>query len=210
VNRKDTILIAVLVNMALLVTLFVLAIKPSSPLEVAKVSLHQEKKHDKVQIIEDKVLDKVSLDQVDNILSKFVADEVKSQAEHVLKPSIPEVIHDNDVKEIIVKQGDSLDKIAKNHHTSVNAIMKLNRLVDSRLHIGQILYVPKDSEIFPETKAMSNPVKADGKFYIVKHGDNPWTIAIKNGIKVEELLKLNQLDENKAKKLKPGDKLRIN
>ncbi len=204
-NRRDTILIAVLVNMALLVVLFVLAIKPSTPIEIAKVSLQGERKTEKHAVLEEKG----SLDQVDNLLSKFVAQEVKSQAEILTQPPQIEAISDPEAKEIIVKQGDSLDKIAKNHHTTVSAIMKLNRLIDSRLHIGQILYVPKNEEILPEAKPVVSSNKGEGKYYIVKHGDNPWTIAIKNGIKVEELLKLNNLDESKAKKLKPGDKLRI-
>ena len=193
--------------MALLVVLFVLAIKPSTPVDIAKVSLQAEKKVEKVAVPEEKG----TLDQVDNLLSKFVAQEVRSQAEiPVLAPSSQlDVISDPDIKEIIVKQGDSLDKIAKNHHTTVSAIMKLNRLIDSRLHIGQILYVPKTEEVFSEAKPVAQSNKSEGKYYVVKHGDNPWTIAIKNGIKVEELLKLNNLDESKAKKLKPGDKLRI-
>lgn len=213
-NRRDTILIAVLVNMALLVVLFVLAIKPSTPIEIAKVSLQGEKRPEKLVVIEEKG----SLDQVDNLLSKFVAQEVKSQIENVEPTPQPqsqsESVVDQNVKEIIVKQGDSLEKIAKNHHTTVSGIMKLNRLIDSRLHIGQILYVPKLEESVPEIKTVASSQqgtnsKGEGKYYIVKHGDNPWTIAIRNGIKVEELLKLNNLDESKAKKLKPGDKLRI-
>lgn len=47
------------------------------------------------------------------------------------------------------------------------------------------------------------------KYYTVKNGDNPWTIAVKNHMKVDELLKLNHLDADKAKRLKPGDQLRI-
>ncbi len=210
-NRRDTILVSVLVNMALLVVLFVVAIKPSTPVEIAKVSLHQEKKPEKV-VFEDKA----SLDQVDNLLSKFVAQEVKAEAE--IQPKVvPKVVEAQstpvNTKEMIVKQGDSLEKIAKSCRTTVSEIMKLNHLSDSKLHIGQILYVPKiDEMVASETKQSSHSapsVKGDAKYYVVKHGDNPWTIAIKNGIKVDELLKLNGLDENKAKRLKPGDKLRI-
>jgi peptidoglycan endopeptidase LytF len=199
--------------MALLVVLFVFAIKPSTPIEIAKVSLQGEKKPEKVPVIEEKG----SLDQVDNLLSKFVADEVKSHTESLAQKEVVEPNIDSHVKEIIVKQGDTLDKIAKNYRATVSEIMKLNRLSDTRLHIGQILYVPKaDDMIFDskqthsaEISSSRNTNKSDAKYYIVKHGDNPWTIAIKNGIKVEELLKLNNLDESKAKKLKPGDKLRI-
>jgi peptidoglycan endopeptidase LytF len=199
--------------MALLVVLFVFAIKPSTPIEIAKVSLQGEKKPEKLQVVEEKA----SLDQVDNLLSKFVADEVKSHTEVLAQKEVVEPNIDSHVKEIIVKQGDTLDKIAKNYRATVSEIMKLNRLSDTRLHIGQILYVPKVDDVIFDSKqthsseisSSGNTNKSDAKYYIVKHGDNPWTIAIKNGIKVEELLKLNNLDESKAKKLKPGDKLRI-
>ncbi len=198
--------------MALLIALFVFAIKPATPIEIAKVSLQGEKKTLKNSPPEEKV----SLDQVDNLLSKFVAQEVKAEVEQIVAEIIekPVPIIDSSRKEIIVKQGDSLDKIAKTHHTTVSEIMKINRLLDSRLNIGQILYVPIVSEFTSESKPLPPSIpsasnKAEAKYYIVKHGDNPWTIAIKNGIKVEELLKLNNLDESKAKKLKPGDKLRI-
>jgi len=46
-------------------------------------------------------------------------------------------------------------------------------------------------------------------YYTVKVGDNPWTIAMKHHMKVEELLRINSLNEEKARKLKPGDRLRI-
>ncbi|MBM3192805.1 MAG: LysM peptidoglycan-binding domain-containing protein [Chlamydiae bacterium] len=213
-SRRDTIVISVLVNMALLVVLFVFAIKPSTPVEIAKISLQAEKRVEKVPLNEEKN----ALDQVDNLLSKFVAEEVKSQLEVHPSKEIVEASADLNVKEIIVKQGDTLDKIAKSARVTVSEIMKLNRLTDTRLHIGQILFVPKGDEFAPdrsqsavsETFSSTNSNKTEGKYYIVKHGDNPWTIAIKNGIKVEELLRLNNLDESKAKKLKPGDKLRIN
>jgi len=200
VNRRDTIVISVLVNMALLVVLFVVAIKPSTSVEVAKVNLPQEKK-----VV---VAEKPSLDQVDTLLSKFVAQEAKVEVPVVpAKAEEVMIIPPSNSKEIIVKQGDNLDKLAKTYHTSVQEIIKMNRLSDSKLHIGQILYVPKVEE--PVPTAVPASVKGEVKYYVVKHGDNPWTIAIKNGLKVEELLKLNGLDESKAKKLKPGDKLRI-
>jgi peptidoglycan endopeptidase LytF len=192
--------------MALLVVLFVFAIKPASLQEVAKVNLAHEKRPEKIPVVHEKA----TLDQVDNLLSKFVAEEVKAQVEaQIIHPEKPQPVPSNTI-EIIVKQGDTLEKIAKKSHTNVGEIMKINRLVDSRLHIGQILYVPEVEEsIEAKPVAPATATNSNLKYYIVKHGDNPWTIAIKSGIKVEELLKLNNLDESKAKKLKPGDKLRI-
>ena len=61
-------------------------------------------------------------------------------------------------------------------------------------------------------KKATLPVKEKskgGKYYIVQTGDNPWTIAHANGMQVEELLRLNGIDEKKAKKLRPGDRLKI-
>ena len=46
------------------------------------------------------------------------------------------------------------------------------------------------------------------EYYTMKVGDNPWAIAMKHHMKVEELLRLNGLNEERARKLKPGDRLR--
>jgi LysM repeat protein len=51
--------------------------------------------------------------------------------------------------------------------------------------------------------------EAGPEYYTVKVGDNPWTIAKKHNLKVEELLKLNGLNEQRARKLKPGERLRV-
>ena len=58
-------------------------------------------------------------------------------------------------------------------------------------------------------KGQAAPSADVAKFYTVKQGDNPWTIAVKNQLKVDELLKLNDLNDEKARRLRPGDKLRI-
>jgi peptidoglycan endopeptidase LytF len=108
-----------------------------------------------------------------------------------------------------VKKGDTLEKLAKTHHTTVDEIIKLNHLPSSFLRVGQVLKLPqeKSSELKPvvvEKQAVVGP-----EYYTVKVGDNPWMIANKHHLKLEELLKLNGLNEEKARKLKPGDRLRI-
>ena len=112
--------------------------------------------------------------------------------------------------DIIVEKGDTLDKLAKRHHTSVDLIIKINHLPSSFLRSGQQLKVPIEKTQAPPTKPKSNPVKEEGgaEYYTVKVGDNPWTIAMKHHMKVDELLRLNALNEEKARKLKPGDRLR--
>lgn len=51
--------------------------------------------------------------------------------------------------------------------------------------------------------------KMDEDWYTVKPGDNPWKIAKSEKIDYEDILKLNQMTDHKAKNLKPGDRIRI-
>lgn len=120
-----------------------------------------------------------------------------------------------DTVEYKVKKGDVLEKIARHHHCSVDELMKMNKLATTNLRIGQTLKIPSKSVQPPQVAkaAPAAPVSTGDsavKYYTVKNGDNPWTIAVKNHMKVEDLLKLNDLDQEKARKLKPGDQLRIN
>lgn len=112
--------------------------------------------------------------------------------------------------DIVVKKGDSLDKIAKAYHTTVDEIIKINHLPSSFLKIGQHLKVPAERTISSAPKPKPTLQKEEGaaEYYTVKVGDNPWTIAMKHHMKVEDLLRLNGLNEEKARKLKPGDRLR--
>ena len=91
--------------------------------------------------------------------------------------------------------------------------MKANKLTNSNLRIGQVLKIPNKSikKAEPSTVVFSpqTPTNDGAKYYTVKKGDNPWTIAVKNHLKVEDLLKLNNMTEEQARRLKPGDQLRI-
>lgn len=119
-------------------------------------------------------------------------------------PTKPKVKSEESVATVTVKKGDALEKIAKNHHTTVAAIMKLNNMTSTNLKIGQVLKVSSK-----EGAAVAAKSASVSEYYVVKEGDNPWLIASRNNLKVNELLKLNNLDEQKAKRLRPGDKLRI-
>ena len=54
-----------------------------------------------------------------------------------------------------VKAGDNLGKIAKSHHTSVNAIKAANNLKTERINIGQKLIIPSKVEAAPATPAVT-------------------------------------------------------
>jgi LysM repeat protein len=110
------------------------------------------------------------------------------------------------LNQITVKKGDSLEKIAKANHTTVDQILKLNNLSNSLLKIGQVLKIPTERTL---TKAPEKKTTETGpEYYTMKVGDNPWAIAMKHHMKVEELLRLNGLNEERARKLKAGDRLR--
>lgn len=109
--------------------------------------------------------------------------------------------------EVRVKKGDFLDRIARRNGTTVSEIMRVNHLKSTNLKIGQILKIPGKKEA-PKSRAVTSRTSQEG-YYVVQNGDNPWTIARKNQLSVSELLRLNQLDEHSARRLKPGDRLRI-
>ena len=204
-NRKDIILISVLINMALLVVLFIGALKPSTSLETASPKLNKD------TVFSDKAVPSPPIDQVDHLLHRILEKEEKQEASVEKKEVVveaPPVKKEANMKEILIRQGDVLEKIARSYHTTVEELMKINHLSDTKLQIGQMLYVPNRSGEKPLLME-SALVGGKMKYYVIKNGDNPWTIAMKNGIKIEDLLKLNDMDESKAKRLKPGDKLRI-
>lgn len=261
-NRRDVIIIAVLVNAGLLVILFASALKSGN--KQTEISLERENSNPTSVVAHHDLLPPRG-DEVDQVLSQFATVNPPPQNESlsaaptpVLQPftaptpssdtmaplpsltndtpnfgppqtlSItPPVIQntgtfagngdDTSFKEVKVKKGDALEKIARMHQTSVQEIMRVNHLSSTQLKIGQVLKIatPKDAKVAKTSLKSSQKEIAptatseEAKFYIVKNGDNPWTIAVKNHLKVDELLKLNGLDEEKARKLKPGDQLRI-
>jgi peptidoglycan DL-endopeptidase LytF len=199
-----------MMNAVLMVILFIGAIKHPHK----KVVEQQEH----IQLEEPEIEQSTtSLDSIDRLLDEYVIkkESEKVTPEEVVKTeptldTIKEVIAPKKVEprqepqkmqEITVVSGDSLDKLARRHSTTVQEIMRLNSLSSSTLQIGQVLYV---------AKSLTPSQKADVKrYYVVKSGDSPWTIASKNNLKLHELLKLNNLNDTTAKKLKPGCRLRI-
>lgn len=133
--------------------------------------------------------------------------------------------------EVKVKRGDALEKIARANGITVEALRKANDLHNDRLNIGQVLRVPakgaKVTEVAKQDAVKKEPVKKDvtkkevaktetktmsqleKEYYTIKSGDNPWKIAKQFRVKFNDLLKLNDLDEEKARNLKIGDRIRV-
>lgn len=229
-SRRDTIIIAVLINVGLLTILFatarnmepeVLATQPARE----QVSESQEPRHVVAVTTGSSPAANQSAppstqrpaqrqravrDEVDRVLASYETRQPSSETEvdpmAVTTQSEPE---SPEFAEVTVKRGDSLDKIARSNNTSVETLVALNSLRSTRLSIGQVLKVPLSERDEASTAATAQPAPVEPKFYVVQSGDNPWTIARRHGIQLEELLRLNDLDEAKARRLRPGDRIRI-
>ena len=249
-DRKKTILIAVLINAGLLVLLFVVALHHEEP-SPKSIELAQATVPEPQPLFNDTpLLGEAPLAQSVSDASRVdLAMPTGEQMGAAALPSAPlsagaatEIVHQlpplaqqevgapiasasptslpaasltaAQSLEVKVKRGDSLEKIAKIHHTSVDEIIRLNHLPSSFLRIGQVLRLPSERTVHgavkPKTLVADRRMN-DGhpEYYTVRVGDNPWTIAMKHHMKVDELLKVNNLNEEKARRLKPGDRLRI-
>lgn len=247
-NRRDTIIIAVLLNACLLAVLFVMAINSDdgsssdlqdssqSIVDLTEQSINAPKK---IMIATDNPQE-ISLhtgDEIDNTLKQYannpqlilIDEETESldkeptmppPAVTTTPPQNPEPHFPTPSKfvDITVKKGDALEKIARANNTTVDAIKKTNNLTSNKLNIGQVLKVPVDTKKASVSIAANKIAEKEDKdkvasgepeFYTVKSGDNPWKIAKQFHVKFDDLLKLNNLDEEKARNLKIGDKLRV-
>lgn len=99
----------------------------------------------------------------------------------------------------IVKQGDSLWEIAKNHNTSMKNIAAWNNLnLKTNLKLGQKLaiYTPKRNE-----------TKGQKIEHTLKKGESLWVLAKRYKVSTQAIAQWNEISKNKL--LKPGMKLII-
>jgi len=223
-NRRDMIIVAALINAGLLVVLFVSAVKPGNSEEKSSLaSLNQPA--EKIETAVTKPASSPKGDQIDQVINEYSAKVAQKEQKETTSlplpvltpepkiasaepaPKAPLKPSSGEFRTVTVEKGDVLERIARHNGVTVEELMKLNDLSNSRLQIGQVLKLPAKSSTKVVKKKTSMP--AEGKYYTVKGGDNPWTIAQKNGMQVDELLELNNMDEEKAKRLRPGDKLKI-
>ena len=109
----------------------------------------------------------------------------------------------------VVKNGDSLSKIAKNRGVSLSALRSANpSLKGDKIRIGQKLNIPAKASASAATAAAAKSAAAAGatKTYVVKSGDTLGAIAIANGISVRQLKELNGLTKDT---IRIGQKLKV-
>ena len=111
-----------------------------------------------------------------------------------------------------VRPGDNLSVIAARSNTTVEQIRRDSKLTSETIYPGQVIkvrYTPKDYK--PEKKDGKGKGSKDSskKTHTVESGQSPSVIAAKYGVSTAALMKANNLTEESAKKLRPGQKLVI-
>lgn len=214
-SRRDTILVAVLINAGLLALLFMIAINPDEErvfesFAQAPALVESAASKEKIELepvihyaksaVEDEI-DKALFDFTDKVAYDPPKSVEIKKAEETKDPHIT----------ITVKRGDMLERIARANGTTVQKLKQLNHLQDERLEVGQVLRVPAGypKEEVAQEANKKTPILESEEFYTIKNGDNPWKIAKQFNVRFDELLNLNNLDEEKARKLKAGDKIRV-
>ena len=94
-----------------------------------------------------------------------------------------------------VQRGDNLYNIASRYNTSVSAITSLNNLTSNNLSIGQVLRIPSSTSSTPSSTT-----------YVVRSGDNLYSIARRFNTTVDTIKRKNNLTSNN---LSIGQKLII-
>lgn len=240
-SRRDTIIIAVLLNTGILAVLFMMAANPdddkvSENLNVNYTLVESQQAPAVVEVSQPMALAS-SGDEVETVLKDFAA---TLQSESLMKQNVTSTPQQETIAmgqpvyqmqsapqkakqqqessdayvDITVKRGDSLSKIAVSNGTTIGAIKKANNLSSDNLKIGQVLHIPSQSSVTAsvgETTNVKTTSHNDSKseYYTMQSGDNPWKIAKKFQLSVNELLRMNNLDEVKARNLKPGDRIRV-
>ncbi|MBR1549536.1 MAG: peptidoglycan DD-metalloendopeptidase family protein [Bacteroidales bacterium] len=110
-----------------------------------------------------------------------------------------------------VRQGDTLEKIARRNGTTINQLCKLNGISRNKvLHPGDRLRVSGKASVSDSapTNAKADSGKSSGSAtYTVRKGDTLGKIAKAHGTTVKKLCQLNGISENKP--IREGQKLKV-
>jgi LysM repeat protein len=105
---------------------------------------------------------------------------------------LPTVAQDNQTTHV-VKRGENLYRIALHYGISVDALTEANNITNaSRIYAGQTLLIPNYD---PEPAIVENPTLAGTPTkYTVTYGDTLAAIANKFGMTVDQIMKINNID----------------
>ncbi len=219
-SRRDTIIIAVLINIGLLFILFSTAIGEKDDPKSDHIASSAQMEHSPLDA--ELSMPEIETDEMEEVLDKFSQQlAVSSKREETPIPLLNE--KEEMSTQVVVKEGDYLERIAQDNGISTSTLMSYNNLKSTRLSLGQVLKIPVASTLKTKSSAQviastsrAKPEKisavqkeSTAEYYVIQRGDNPWLISLKYHIDLKKLLKINELDEKSARRLKPGDRIRI-
>ncbi|MEM0940868.1 MAG: LysM peptidoglycan-binding domain-containing protein [Bacteroidota bacterium] len=104
-----------------------------------------------------------------------------------------------------VEEEETLYSIAKRYKSSIDAIIMYNQIVDYRIEIGQIIEI-----LLPEKTSLKSNETLSSKdqegFHIVKQGETLYSISKNYKVKIRDLKKWNELENNA---ISPGMSLQV-
>jgi membrane-bound lytic murein transglycosylase D len=130
--------------------------------------------------------------------------------------SVPSTSSRSGGRSWIVKSGETLSKIAFAHNVRTADLKAANNLKTDEIRAGQELIIPENrtSRAAAEVKAAvkvpekaTTAVRSNGSTYTVKKNDALVKIAREQGVKYEELIKLNNIKD--PRKIQEGQVLKL-
>ncbi|MDR0392985.1 MAG: LysM peptidoglycan-binding domain-containing protein [Puniceicoccales bacterium] len=105
------------------------------------------------------------------------------------------------ITEYVVQKGDTLSRIGQQYHLTVNEIKSYNHLKSDVIFVGQKLKLQGATQPILEEKKLDIGHKTPlikGEKYIVQAGDTLSEIAMRSGLKVDNLIQINNIKNPKA------------
>lgn len=188
--------------------------EPNSPaLATNNPVINQPKQDENIQIASKTkavVADNQKQGKQEEVTSRL-GNEPKSNTEPVVaekKVETKPALNNEKVTTHKVQPGESLFAISKLYNISVEELKKLNKLESNKLHAGRELKVVSEP-LLAENKPETKPQVAAPKIisHKVKSGESLYTISKLYNTTIDEIKRLNNLDDNK---LQAGRELSIN
>lgn len=110
------------------------------------------------------------------------------------------------IKRYKVKKGETLSSISKWNNIPIDALKRINHLESSKLKPGQELILSQNEDSTVHQPVVKKEIVAKNMTYKVKSGESLYSISKKYNISIDELKKINQLEQNK---IKPNQELII-